>query len=126
MDNQLTDLKELREKVLGRIHLSVRTKYFIENQKTVQFLADDIIQLITEYGQSCRLDGAKAVERLVIQTFEQLCKDIRTDPYLGNSSKGKKDNFLDGAEIMLTKVQYQRHMIEKAALAPQTKPEQQK
>lgn len=49
---------------------------------------------------------AKAVVNIAIAEFEKLCKQVRTDPNLGNSSKGKKDNFLDGAEVMLTAIQY--------------------
>lgn len=49
----------------------------------------------------------KNLERGMISKFKELCEEVRTDPSAGNSSKSKKDNFLDGAEIMLTEFQYQ-------------------
>jgi hypothetical protein len=50
----------------------------------------------------------KDFEKAMIAKFEELCVEVRNDPNLGNSSKSKKDNFLDGAEIMLTAAQYYR------------------
>lgn len=47
------------------------------------------------------------LEQEMIKAFDELCKRVRSEPSFGNSSKSKKDNFLDGAEAMLTEVQYQ-------------------
>lgn len=51
----------------------------------------------------------EAVRKEIIRSagdkFDELCKRARNEPNFGNSSKGKKDNFLDGAEIMLTSIQ---------------------
>lgn len=37
---------ELRQKVLDKIHLAVRTEFFNDNQKNMHFLADDIMEII--------------------------------------------------------------------------------
>lgn len=37
---------EVREKVLGKVHLAVRTEFFNANKKNMEFLADDILKII--------------------------------------------------------------------------------
>lgn len=48
-----------------------------------------------------RIDTAKSIEKQMGDKFDKLCRDVKSDPNLGNSTKSKKDNFLDGAELML-------------------------
>lgn len=48
-----------------------------------------------------RLAEAKHLEKETGKQFERLCREVETRPELGNSSKSKKHNFLDGAESMM-------------------------
>lgn len=40
------DKLELRQMILDKIHLAVRTQYYTDNKKNMEFLADDIMEII--------------------------------------------------------------------------------
>lgn len=37
---------ELGENILGKIHLAVRTEFFNDHRKNMEFLADDILEIV--------------------------------------------------------------------------------
>lgn len=47
-----------------------------------------------------RLSEAKSFEVATAKKFDELCERVRNEPSFGNTTKHKKDNFLDGAESM--------------------------
>lgn len=59
-----------------------------------------------------RLEEAKRFERATGKKFDYLCERVRSEPSFGNSSKGKKENFLDGAESMILLPSIRREELE--------------
>jgi pyruvate/oxaloacetate carboxyltransferase len=49
--------EDLRKEILEKIHLAVRTAFFNEHQKNMQFLADDIMALIASYTEKAYKKG---------------------------------------------------------------------
>lgn len=62
---------ELRKKVLGKIHLAVRTDFYNANRKNMEFLADDIEAIVQ----------AKVVEALILE-LEKLANVYHGQEYL--------------------------------------------
>lgn len=61
--------KDLREQLLDKIELAVRTKFFIDHNKNMQFLADDLMLLIESAMREAQL---KALERITIGNKDEL------------------------------------------------------
>lgn len=62
--------KELRGRILEKIHLNVRTAFFLENQKNMQFLTDDIMATITSDKQRLLKEADKKATQTAIDELE--------------------------------------------------------
>lgn len=71
---------------------------------TGQKLVNSLLALLTE----ARVEEVKNYTSVMTRSFATLCQRVSEDPNLGNSTKSKKHNFLDGAEIILTDAQAHR------------------
>jgi len=61
----------IREQIIGKIHMAVRTTFFTENKKNMQFLADDIEAIIAEACTAARIEELERVGRLSYKASDE-------------------------------------------------------
>lgn len=87
----------IREQILGKIHLAVRTEFFNNHKKNMEFLADDIEALLALSNQAARDDERKYIKKslqnvLVTKTDPQVINAILEDLEDQLQAKSESDN----------------------------------